>query len=362
MKNLFRVILMAVVLVLLGGSIVPTTAHATTSPVDNTVVVYDVYGQRLDAHDGDLMQGPDGTTIYLYGTSYGCGFQLNVTGSPYCGVRVYTTTNLHTFTPAGAVGGSYAFDHLTGPWQALCAPSTGHFGCYRPHVVRRPSDGRYVMWLNPGGAAGYVTLVADNPGGPFTSTGVTPVLADDPGTGLRWGDEEVTIAPDGRGYLTYTVIDPNTNAHTLAIEQLDSTLTTGTGRYTVADPSVVNIAESPALFYGPNGVWYLDYSSPAKPYLTTGTGIMDGPSNTADPIGNYTNPRLLDTDSCSGQPAGVRPLHNSSGGTTFVYSTDRWDNGNPNEAKANNYYGQLTFTANGGTAIDSYICQSTWTL
>lgn len=336
-----------------------TASTAATVPVDNTAVIYDTYGQRLDAHDGSLLQAPDGT-IYLYGTAYGCGFTLGKAG-PYCGVRVYTTTDLRTFAPAGAIGGVYAFDHLTSDWQATC--TAPNFGCYRPHVVRRPSDGRYVMWLNVAGKQGYRTLVADAPGGPFVDTGITPTLAVQPPCGgLRYGDEDVTIAPDGRGYVTYTAIDPVTNAHTLVIEELDATLTTGTGRHVVistgSDPEMV---EAPSLFYSPTGAWYLIYSNPARPYATTGTGIVNGPAG-PDPIGAYTSPRSLAADSCSGQPTGVWSVTGPSGAVSFVYSSDRWVTGASNQSKANNYYGTLTFTANGGTAIDAYTCQAGWTL
>lgn len=336
-----------------------TSSTAAIAPVDNTAVVYDVYGQRLDAHDGDLLQAPDGT-IWLYGTAYGCGFQLG-TRSPYCGVRVYTTTDLRTWTPAGAVGGQYAFDHLADDWQAACtAPS---FGCFRPHVVRRPADGRYVMWLNVAGQQGYRVLVSDTPAGPFVDTGATPALAVQPVSGLRYGDEDVTIAPDGRGYVTYTAIDPATNAHTLVIEQLDATLTTGTGRHVVVDTGTdPQMLEAPALFYGPTDVWYLAYSDPARPYGVTGSGILNGPSGTPDPIGAYTWPRTLTVDSCSGQPTGVWPITGPSGATTFVYGSDRWVPGAANQATANDYYGALTFTANGGTAIDAYTCQAGWSL
>ena len=343
-----------------------TAGYYLSGPqVDNTRVIYDTLGQRMDAHDGNMLQTADGT-IYLYGTAYGCGFSLGDTTTTWCGVRVYTTTDLHTFTPTGAMGGKYAFDPQAPYWQNLCSPSADHFGCYRPHVVQRPSDGKYVMWINTSGAQGYVTLVSDSPAGLFVPTGVNPVLSVDPIDGLRWGDMDVTIAPDGRGYITYTAIDPVDNAHTLVIEQLDSTLTTGTGRYVVTDtsPGVSDLAEAPGLFYGPNNAWYLIYSDPARPYMTTGTGVINGPRNTADPIGSWVQPRTLNSDSCMGQPAGVWPIRDSADQTKYVYASDRWDNGNANQSKATNYFGSLTFNASipGGKAIEGYACQSLWTL
>lgn len=347
---------------------VPVSVPAAPVPfaqVDNTQVMYDVYGQRIDAHDGDLLQTADGT-IYLYGTAYGCGFKLNTPATAYCGVRVYTTRDLRVFTPAGAVGGQYAFDHLGAFWQGLCAPSPTAFGCYRPHVVQRPSDGKYVMWINAHGPTGYVTLVADSPAGPFVPTGVAPVLAVDPVTGLRWGDQDITVAPDGRGYITYTVIEPSNNAHTLVIEELDAAMLTGAGRYVVTDafPGQPDLVEAPGLFYGPNNAWYLTYSNPAMPYRWTGTGVMNGPRNTSDPIGAYVSPRSLTDTSCMGQPTGVWPIRGASGVTSYVFGSDRWETGNPNQSKANNYYGALTFYAQiaEGRAIDAYSCQAYWTL
>ena len=176
----------------------------------------------------------------------------------------------------------------------------------------------------------------------------------------------MTIAPDGRGYLTYTAIDPGDNAHTLVIEQLDSTLTTGTGRHVVTDssPGAADLAEAPGLFYGPNDAWYLVYSDPARPYLTTGTGVMNGPRSSADPIGTYSQPRSLVSDSCNGQPSGVWPIQNAGGRTVFVYGSDRWDNGNTNQSNATNYFGSLTFASSiaEGRAIDGYVCQQFWSL
>ncbi|GGC07437.1 family 43 glycosylhydrolase [Cellulomonas carbonis] len=332
---------------------------APTGPVDNTVVRTDSLGMRLDAHDGDLLQAPDGTT-YLYGTSYGCGFTLGKP-SPYCGVRVYSTTDLSTFVPAGAVGGLYAFDHLAGPWQALCAP-TRSYGCYRPHVVQRPADGRYVMWVNTHHDAGYKVLVAEHPAGPFVDTGLAPELAIvPPPGGLRYGDHDLTVDPvTGHLYVTYTVIWANDNTHQLVVERLDPSGTTGTGEFVqlAAMAPARELVEAPALFRAPTGTWHMVFSDPARPYRTTGSGIMDAPG----PLGPWTNRRTLSADSCGGQPAGVWPVRTSTGRTAYVYGSDRWDEGKGNQAAAENYYGELTFTARGGTSIDAHRCQSTWTL
>lgn len=351
-----------VVCALVLAAAATATSQAVNAPVDNTQVIYDVYGQRLDAHDGDLLQTPDGT-IYLYGTSYGCGFQLNGP-SPYCGVRVYTTRDLRTFTPAGALGGQYAFDHFDQAWQDRCTQP--NFGCYRPHVVQRPYDGQYVMWVNTHGEEGYRILTSPAPGGPFTDTGAVPDLAVKPPVGgLRYGDMDLYVDTDGTGYVAYTAIWPEGNEHTIVIERLDPTLTTGTGEHVLIDawPDRVDVIEAPALFKAPTGTWHLLYSNPARAYMPTATGIVNAP----DALGPWTQPRDYTFNSCSGQPTGAWPITGPSGVTTWVYGTDRWamsptGYGYANQAKANNYYAPITFNANGGTAIDAGRCLSTWTL
>lgn len=359
-----RIAVIAVTAALVTVGSVRSVSPVTVA-VDNATVTYDVLGQRLDAHDGDLLQVADGT-IYLYGTSYGCGFKLLTPGTAYCGVKVYKSVDLRTWSPAGAVGGSFAFDHLDQSWQDQCAPAPGVYGCYRPHVVQRPSDGRFIMWVNIHGELGYRVLVSDSPAGPFLDTWVTPTLAVQPPVGaLRYGDMDLTIAPDDRGYVTYTAIDPVTNSHELVIERLDETLTTGTGEYQRLDlmPGKVDLVEAPGLFCGPNRAWYLTYSSPARPYMATGTGIVDGPRNTSDPLsGRWACPRMLNATSCVGQPTGVWPIVGPSGATTWVWGSDRWESGNPNQSRAENIYGPLTFSALGGTAIDAAGCHGSWTL
>lgn len=347
----------AAIALLAAGAIASAwTSTAATPPVDNTVVNYDTFGARVDAHDGDLLQIADGT-IYLYGTSYASGFKLLTPGTPYGGVRIYKTRDLRTWEPAGAVAHQYAFDFLTPSWQDLCAPPA--YGCYRPHVVQR-SDGVFVMWLDVHGDAGYKILTSTSPEGPFVDTGIVPSLAVKPASGgLRYGDEDITLAPDGTGYVSYTVIWPTTNEHAVVVEQLDPTLTTGTGQYVQLDTAPgTELVEAPGLFLAPTGVWHMTYSNPARPYEVTGTGIMNAPT----PLGPWTAPRALSADSCSGQPTGVWPLKGVSGTTYYVWGTDRWVSGQPNQAEANNYYGPLTFTANGGTAIDAAACVATWTL
>src|SRR2546428_13150470 len=109
---------------LLGAGATPVNSDASVPIPTGTIRI-----SGIDAHDGDLKQ--INGTYYLYGTSYGCGFQWGLP-SPYCGVRVYTSSDLTTWTPAG-----YAFDASTSAWQQWCGgsgwPEPG--GCFEPRVA-----------------------------------------------------------------------------------------------------------------------------------------------------------------------------------------------------------------------------------
>jgi hypothetical protein len=335
--------------------------------IDNTTRTLDVHGDPVDAHDGDYFVAEG--SYWSVGTAYGCGFTLNVSG-PYCGVRVYRSPDLATWTPAGAVRGTHAFDETGADWQAMC--SVPAFGCFRPHVERRTTDGRYVMWLNTHGGegtaqAGYVVLVADTPGGPYQPLPQRPRLAVDPGgPGLQHGDHDLVMAPDGRAYVAYTVIDETASpSHRLVVEELSRDLTTGTGRHAVV-PAVNDLVgggpvEAPALFRSPHGTWHLAFSAPARPYAVVATGIVDA----FEPLGPWTDPRQLNADSCAGQPAGVRTL-----GRDVVYWTDRWVQTDPpggvvgNQYEARTYLAPLSFGATdpvtGTPAIDAHTCVDRW--
>ena len=295
-------------------------AIAAPPPIDNVVnPIVDTNDHPIDAHDGDILRADDGY-IYMYGTAYNCGFTLNQ-DSPYCGVRVYRSTSMAsgTWEQVGAVGG-YAFNHLASDWQDICTVPS--FGCYRPHVIQRASDGKYVMWVNTHhgdpGEAGYRTLVSDNPEGPFVDTGQPVVLADDPDDGgLEHGDFDITVDEDtGIAYVVYTVIPEVGDRHYFVVEQLTADGLTGTGNHQRVQ-SVGTGNEAPSLFQAPNGIWHIVYG-PASPY-----GVVPAYRTSAlEPIGRTWIPPVSFQagNSCSGQPQTVTDLGNG----LYVWGSDRW--------------------------------------
>jgi hypothetical protein len=341
-----------------------TRATKSSTRIDNTVVRVDSAGVPLDLHDGDLVAAPDGR-IVLIGTRYGCGFTLNV-ASPWCGIGASTSRDLARWTPP-----TTAVE--PGPWQDVCAPSAGSFGCFNAHVVRRPSDGRWIMWVNAPsiGAgdtalAGFLVFQASDPAGPYTPVpGPGPRLAVDPGDGgLEHGGADVTIDPaTGTGYIAYTVIRRNAPAgqpaHTLVVEALDPSLTTGTGRHTTLIPT--RGGEMPTLWPAADG-WRLAWSDPPVPYGVADIATAVAPA----PLGRYGPQTVLNAGSCSGQIATVTRIPTRTG-SRDVLMTDRWVQppAGPNtgvvgnQAAATLYLGPLTY-ADG--VLQAHTCAPSWTL
>jgi hypothetical protein len=311
----------------LASPAVPVTIPERTRPAVLSV----------DAHDGHFMQVAG--TYYRYGTAYGCGFRLVDPDAPWCGVAMYSSKDLVTWQHEGL---AFEADQA---WQERCVE--GLFGCFRPKIEQR-TDGRFVMWINSYDTqAGYWVLDAPTALGPWTVVR-QPELAMALRPRFTHGDHDVTVAPDGTGYVAYTLIG-NGGLHDLVVERLDETLSTGTGE---AVRLGLDNVESPSLFQR-EGTWYLTYSDPACPYCVTGTSYSTAPT----PLGPWTGRGRFSDDSCGGQPAAVDTL-TVDGEETFLWQVDRWNDGAREQATAPTYAVPLAFGDDG--AIPMQECRRTW--
>ncbi|GAB2850528.1 family 43 glycosylhydrolase [Microbacterium insulae] len=231
---------------------------------------FDLNGDALDAHDGQILRYGD--TYYLYGTTYGCGFQWQAAGSQFCGVKVYSSPDLVSWTPHEDL-----FDASTETWQERCGEGT--YGCFRPHVAYNEANNQYVMWLNVyDNVSGYRVFVADSPIGPFTEID-EPELAFPKGNdgGLNYGDHQIFIDDDNSAYLVAT---DWLSGGDLVVERLNDDYTSGSGDWSRVG---LRATEAPTIFER-DGTYYLTYSDPNRGYMTTGTGFV-----TADnPLGPWT--------------------------------------------------------------------------
>ena len=198
--------------------------------IQNHTARLDVNGEVVDCHDGCL-RFFDGT-YFLYGTAYGDtdGF------TPANRYVVYSSPDLKEWTPRG---------------DLLAAPLPGV--SYRPYVVQRPSDGKYVLWFNwyPKLWEGqFGVAVSDNPDGPFEVVNeAVGVSQPEP------GDHNVAVGADGTGWLIYTSIpDRGRGDHGMSVERLSEDLCASTGENSgFLDFKV----EAPSLFEHAGSWWAL---------------------------------------------------------------------------------------------------------
>lgn len=231
---------------------------------------FDVAGNAIDAHDGEIQRFGD--TYYLYGTSYGCGFRWNTPGAAFCGFRVYSSPDLVDWTDRGPL-----FDASTPLWQQRCDGST--YGCFRPHVVYDKRTRRYVLWVNTYDvSAGFHVFTSKRPTGPFSEQPIPRLAVNDTTPpGVNNGDHDVFVDRDGTAYIAYT--DWRNNGE-IVVERLSDSYLTGTGEHVRVG---TRRTEAPSLFRRGDR-YYLTLSDPNCGYCATGTSYLTASS----PLGPWS--------------------------------------------------------------------------
>ena len=322
-----------------------TLAHSQHTTIKNfnkngeAITRFDKLGDAIDAHDGEIAYFNG--VYYLYGTSYGCGFEWGHKDAPFCGFKTYSSTDMINWTDKGQL-----FDASTAVWQTRCNGNT--YGCFRPHVIFNKKTSLYVLWINVyDNKVGYRVFTSANPAGPFVEQAepVLSVNSDAPVAGLNNGDHDTFVDDDGIAYLAYT--DWRAQG-AIAIEQLSDNYLSGAGK--VVKSVTATKTEAPALFKR-NGIYYLVYSDPNCGYCS-GTGASY--RTATSPLGPWSEGKKISDNSCGGQPSFVSTIKLKSG-DVFLFGSDLWNNAAKNEALANYYWAPLTFAADG--SINQMICQ-----
>lgn len=256
---------------------------------------------HLDAHDGGLTQFQG--TFFVYGTSYNCGFEFGILGTRFCGISIYSSTNLRDWQLVGL-----AFNAQRADWQSACSPG----GCFRPHVIFNRRQRLYVMWINVFTGA-YRVLTSPTPTGPWTLRSSAVALP------TASGDENLLVDQDGTGYLIRTDLvgmQSTTKSHELEVNQLDNSYLNLSGR---SSRPQVGFVEAP-MMWRRAGHYYLAYSDPACPYCPgTGTSVLTARS----PLGPWSAPYSISPTSCGGQPTQVSTIV-YRGSTLDIYQSDQW--------------------------------------
>ncbi len=322
------------------------SSHILTGPVHITiqnfradgspVVRTDAAGQPIDAHDGGIFQDPNSGNFYLYGTAYGCGFQWYQAGTPFCGFRVYSSTDLVNWTARGLL-----FDPAT--WQTACGARSDGGGCFRPRMLYNRATSKFVLWFTGPGLSpdDYWSMTCTSPIGPCSTTSTQPQTLARSNLGHP-SDINVLQDTNGTAYIVYNSGD------SLWIEQLDASYLYPTGtvaQIATTEPGI----EAPAVFVR-NGVFYALYGRYCGFCLGTDTSY----SFASTPLGPWTAGEVLSSDSCGGQSSNVAAI-SVGNQPVFLFESDLWL-GTPNEAAASRFDAPLTFS---GARINSLECSQT---
>lgn len=285
----------------------------------------------------------------MIGDFHQCGFDWTIP-SPWCGARVYSSTDLKYWTDLG-----YLFDASTTAWQNRCAGGqNGPTACFAPKMVFNASSGKYVLWLNqfgnPPDTAGQnnFVMLCDQPFSTPATIATNCVLQTNP-SGFANSPVEVPalwIDAGGQGYAIWS----NLNTREIWIQALNSTYTDVTGP---ATDTGLN-GEAPFLF-ARAGTYYAGVGSLCS--LCVG-GSQLSYSKASSALGTYNSSTVLNANSCNGQPRQVDVIDAGGGNITYLYSADQYDGFN-NAGLSNIYFQPLTFT---GTNIDTFTCQTTVTI
>ena len=329
-----------------GGAPPPGAAFITVNnfnglgtSIGDQISHYDVSQNRIDAHAGMILQV--GSTFYQYGESYGCGFVWQ-SSSPFCGFKVYSSTDLLNWTDQG-----FLFDGTTSFWQTRCAGNsgTGDGGCFRGHMIYNAANNDYVFWFNQAANASspapdsYFVFVCSSPTGGCVKQTDPSGLA----FGTDNGDYAIYVDVGGTAYIAYSH-----NLNHIYTQALNANYTDGTGSATDTGATGEGVA-----MFSRAGTAYVLYGNLCG-YCT---GVDTSYVSASSFLGTYGAITTLNSNSCGGQERSVDVI-TANGQITYLYSSDQWT-GEYNEARANIYYQPLSFT---GSAINTFPCATSVTV
>ncbi|MGO9728726.1 MAG: hypothetical protein ACLPN6_25850 [Streptosporangiaceae bacterium] len=320
-------------------------AYAATGPASVLITGHDL-------HDGMILQ--DGSTYYLYGTMYKCGFEWGHANTPFCGFGVESAPSLSgPWTYRGMLFSPKALDNW-GPdkgktWDWVCG-STGA-GCFNPRMMLRP-DGVWMLWFNApldskvNHVSAYYVMGCNGPAGPCGyQAGAPHGSTHKPDLKQCDVDGDFSIITSGRAAAIIC------SQGTLAEEKLDYWWTDGTGQGStrlagvhfaaVSAAASAVVGEGVGAYELADGSWEMVYSTPGCGYCTGppllksvggATEVQAGYSTAPTMLGPWTLGTLpdgvLSEAFCTGQPRTV--LTADSQAWEWI---DRWT-GSDNETKA----------------------------
>lgn len=254
----------------------------------------------LDQHDGDLVQV--GSTYYLYGTSYGCGWTWMQQGTPWCGFTVRTSSDLKSWSAPAFLFDPGNTDTTSGlSWRQDCEVG----GCFEPRMVQR-YDGVWILWfIDVSDYAyhawnGFYAMGCAGPAGPCGAGSRrqldNPALTTHKPSLFFCGQVGApAIAVQGQAAYLFC----NGENQQFAIERLDRWWTNGSGIGVSYGVGGLSSVESAGPYFDGQH-WKMTYSAPNCGYCS-GTGTSELIS-LGDLLGPWVFDRQLSSRSCGGQP------------------------------------------------------------
>jgi hypothetical protein len=293
-----------------GPASASTVAHAAGGA---TVI------SGLDLHDGTVIES--GSTWYLYGTRYGCGFAYGTKGTPWCGYGVSTaasaagpwSTPVLMFSPGTVISAAWAGDNGES-WSAMCG-GDGQ-GCFNPRMIHAP-DGTWLLWFNAPGdknrsANPYWVMTCSGPGGPCGSPAKPAIYSP-----CNKGGDFSLAVQGTTGYL-----ECSGSEHQLFLEPLDAAMSAGLDSGITVTGA---IGEGEGIYHSSAG-YTMVFSDPVCGYCS-GTAaaspgavaVSAGVATAASLAGPWTLQADEPGGTCLGQPRSAF----SAGGEPYEW-VDRW--------------------------------------
>ena len=340
-------------------------AGATPAASDDTPpTAFTIAG--LDLHDTTMRKFGD--TFYLYGTIYGCGFEWQTPGTPWCGFGVSSapTPQGPWSTPRLLFSPNSTDPWAKRSWQATCG-GTGQ-GCYNPKLIQRSgwgaNDGVYILFFNSprhwsdSYANAYNVMGCAGPLGPC-GPGVTPNGSyNKPSLSICGGNGDFGIIDSGTPGGRPAIVCTMAGAAELRIEELNVWGSGGTG-VGVRKVAGLEHVEGPGGYWDPVQQRYiLTYSDPGCGYCAgtpigyaTAPSLYSGwsaPGNVGIGAPAYGR-RIFSPNSCGGQPRTVTVLDGQP-----WQIIDLWL-GTTNETAASTHLVPLDYQPQPGTAGDGQV-------
>ncbi len=320
----------------------PTTVYNFNGlGVDRTdeITKFDDAGNKIDAMDGGIIQV--GSTYYLYGDSYSCGFTVAST-SDWCGFNLYTSTDLNVWHKIGSL-----VDQNDSGWKARCSRSPDNDGCFRPKLAFNAADNQFVLWM--------WAPVPTTSGGYYVATCATLALnscvySNSPTPNVSpgdVGDAGLFVDDNGDGYLIFS---NSSGTRCPYVSKLTADYKNFTGSATQVVTSCGIGIEAPNI-YRKGSVYYATYGQLCDYCPGTDTSY----STASTPLGTWTTGGVLTADSCNGQNVGTFKLTINSA-TVYLYIASQPVPSGPlatsrNQSQANSFYHIMTFTGSTPDAV-----------